>query len=187
MLASLQATVSQATKAFEAFDYARALEVAERSFWQWTDNYLELVKTRAYGDDASSRSAHAALRLALSVYLRLFAPALPFVCEEVWSWWRDGSIHRTQWPTSSEFAGHIGDAAVLEKTAEVLSNVRGAKSTARVSMRTEVELLVVRGSKDQLALVDQADSDLRDAARASVVEYVEGKPGFVVKLADSPS
>jgi valyl-tRNA synthetase len=183
MLASLQATVEQATAAFEAFDYARALEVAERSFWRWTDDYLELVKTRAYGDSASSKSAHAALRLALSVYLRLLAPTLPFVCEEVWSWWREGSVHRAGWPRKAELAAVAGDASVLDVTADVLSEVRGAKSTAKVSMRTEVDLLVVKGPQSRLALVKEADSDLRDAARASVVEYVEGEPGFIVKLA----
>ena len=183
MIASLADTVAAATKAFDAFDYARALEVAERSFWAWTDNYLELAKGRAYGDDDAAASAHAALRKALSVYLRLFAPFLPFVCDEVWSWWQKGSVHREPWPTGAVLASASGDPAVLEAVSEVLSSVRGAKSEAKVSMRTEVELLVVTGTNEHLTLVQQAERDLRDAARAAVVEYVEGEPGFTVKLA----
>ncbi|MDJ0663177.1 MAG: valine--tRNA ligase [Acidimicrobiia bacterium] len=184
MLAALQATVEQATAAFEAFDYARALEVAERSFWQWTDDYLELVKTRAYGDDASSRSAHAALRLALSTYLRLLAPTLPFATEEVWSWWRDGSVHRTSWPQAEEFDGLAGDAAVLEATAQVLSAVRGAKSNAKVSMRTEVELVTVTGSEELFGLLREGENDLLAASRAALIEYVPGEFEVDAKLAD---
>ncbi|HZD22268.1 MAG TPA: valine--tRNA ligase, partial [Acidimicrobiia bacterium] len=108
MLAGLAETVAGATEAFEVYDYARAFEITERSFWNWTDNYLELVKTRAYDGGAAAESAHAALQLALSVYQRLFAPFLPFVAEEVWSWWREGSVHRAVWPTADEFDGLTG-------------------------------------------------------------------------------
>ncbi|MDH3463773.1 MAG: valine--tRNA ligase, partial [Acidimicrobiia bacterium] len=118
MLAGLSETVSLATNAFEKFDYARALEFAETTFWSWTDDYLELVKGRAYGEGAAAASAHAALQLSLSVYLRLFAPFLPFVTEEVWSWWQTGSVHRAPWPTLAEFEGSLGDVEVLRAASE---------------------------------------------------------------------
>ena len=145
MLGRLAAVVEEATAAFEAYDYARALERTEAFFWAFCDDYLELVKSRAYGDptDAGTASARAALAAALSVLLRLLAPILPFVTEEVWSWWRAGSIHAAAWPTVDELGPGAGGVdpttdAVLEVAAEVLGLVRRAKTTAKRSMRAQV-------------------------------------------------
>jgi valyl-tRNA synthetase len=175
MLAALSEVVSQATQAFEAFDYARALEATERSFWAWTDDYLELVKGRAYEGGEAGASAHAALQLALTVYLRLFSPFLPFVTEEVWSWWRQGSVHRAPWPRLDELAGSVGDPSVLEITSEVLSSIRKAKSDARASMRAEVASVSISADPVTIARIRQAEADLKRAARAGELAYSEGE------------
>src|SRR5207253_5190074 len=102
MLAALSETIAEATAAFDTFDYARALARVERFFWVFCDDYVELVKGRAYGSagEAGGRSAAYALRRALSTLLRLLAPFMPYVTEEAWSWWHDGSIHVAAWPLS---------------------------------------------------------------------------------------
>ncbi|MFI6292125.1 valine--tRNA ligase [Nonomuraea sp. NPDC050790] len=162
MLAALDDAVGEAGRAFESYDHTRALEVAERFFWSFCDDYLELVKARAYEGDAS---AVVALRRALETQLRLFAPFLPFVTEEVWSWWQDGSVHRATWPRP---AATGGDPAVLSVASEVLRRVRKAKSEAKLSMRAEVSRLTVTGP--EIALVRLAQDDLCGAG--NVEEFV---------------
>jgi valyl-tRNA synthetase len=185
MLAGLSEVVERATTAFESFDYARALEVAEASFWSWTDDYLELVKGRAYSNGAEAASAHAALQLALSVYLRLFSPFLPFVTEEVWSWWREGSVHRAAWPTHDEFDGLTGDERVLAATSEVLTAVRRAKSDAKTSMRTALASLRVSGAEKDLDAIKAAEGDLLEAARGTSVGYEAGEFAVTAVLKDA--
>jgi valyl-tRNA synthetase len=175
MLASLAGTVTRATESFDAFDYARALEIVERSFWSWTDDYLELVKGRAYEGGAPGASAHAALQLALEVYLRLFAPFLPFVTEEVWSWWRQGSVHRSAWPAVAQLSAHTGDEAIVVLTGAVLSAVRRAKSDAKVSMAADVETVSIKAPAKELDLIREAEGDLKAAARTEKILYSEGE------------
>ena len=142
MLVRLDATVAEATTAFDGFDYARALERAEAFFWWFCDDYVELVKGRAYGGrgDGPAASARAALGIALDALSRLLAPTLPFAAEEAWSWSHDGSIHATSWPVAS---GVTDPGLDLDVVSEVLQQVRRAKTEAKRSQRAEVAAVAV--------------------------------------------
>jgi valyl-tRNA synthetase len=166
MLAELRAVVSSATESFEEFDYSTALEATERFFWSFCDDYLELVKERAYGSqgEAAASSARAALRKALDVQLRLLAPFLPFVTEEVWSWWRSGSIHLAGWPEVAELP-EVGNPLLLEDVAAALMGIRGAKSTAKVSMKTEISRAEFTGPAESLERLREIEADLRAVGR----------------------
>jgi valyl-tRNA synthetase len=187
MLGRLAALVEEATAAFEGYDHARALELAERFFWGFTDDYLELVKSRAYGAHGpeAAGSAIASLRAALSVLLRLFAPFLPYVTEEVWSWWRRGSIHRSAWPSPAELEASTAgaDPSVYEVAAWVLGEIRRAKALAKVSLRTEVERVVVRDTEERLKVLSGVDRDVREAGNVLRIQTVEAaEPSVRVEL-----
>ncbi|NDB19103.1 MAG: valine--tRNA ligase, partial [Actinobacteria bacterium] len=175
LCAQLTELVEESTKAFEDYDYARALELTERFFWMFCDDYIELVKERAYNgapDDAAS--ARSALAATLSVLLRLFAPFLPFVTEEVWSWWRDGSVHRQAWPTVGEFSDAIGDAAVLTDAAALLSLLRKVKSEAKASMKAPIAHAEVTATADQLARIQSVAGDVAAAGAVEQFSWSEG-------------
>jgi valyl-tRNA synthetase len=174
LLAGLRDVIAEATRHFEAYDYSSALEVTEKFFWDFCDDYLELVKERGKSGDTSARAAFV---LALSAQLRLLAPFLPYVTEEVWSWWQEGSIHRAGWPTVDELPDG-GDHSILATAAQVLSGIRGAKSNAKVSQKTEVTSVTVTGPQ---AALDAAQSTLGDIRAAG---NVTGGVTFAAAAAD---
>jgi valyl-tRNA synthetase len=176
MLAQLEAVVADATEAFLGYEYHRGLERTETFFWKFCDDYLELVKVRAYRGGQEGRSAQAALALALSVLLRLFAPIMPFVTEEVWSWWQEGSVHRAPWPVASELrdAAQGADPAVLDVAGAVLGEIRKAKSAEKKSQRHEVLSLVVEDEPEAITRLQQAETDLRHAGVVTDMVTKEG-------------
>ncbi len=178
MLAGLADVVDRATEALESYDHTRALELSETFFWTFCDDYLELVKDRAYaggaagsGADATTTSARAALVLALETMLRLFAPVLPFATEEVWSWWRTGSVHRAPWPTSDALRTAAGDAdpAQLAAAGTALAALRKVKSEAKVSQRTPILRATLVVHEDAVALVEPSLGDVVAAGRVVAI------------------
>jgi valyl-tRNA synthetase len=198
MLERLAAVIGQCTRALDGYDHTGALAAAEEFFWFFCDDYLELVKGRAYGErgEGPGASARAALRLALAVILRLFAPFLPFVTEEVWSWWQHGSVHTAAWPAPGEVTPDPDQAAgpgpalrpspaALAAASGAIAAIRGAKSGARVSMRTPVRTLVVTARRDHLDAVLAVLPDVQAAGRVEHTELRTGdqaEPAYQVTL-----
>ncbi|MEC5198337.1 valyl-tRNA synthetase [Arthrobacter sp. PL16] len=184
LLAQLRTVTEQATAAFEKYDYARALQLTESFFWTFTDDYVELVKDRAYGDsdDAGTRSVQTALATTLDALLRLFAPFLPFATEEVWSWWREGSVHQAAWPSADALTAlpTSADAGVLTSVALALGGIRKAKSEAKVKQRTEVETAVVTAPAAQVERIRAGLADLLAAGNAKDLRLAEGDGALVV-------
>jgi valyl-tRNA synthetase len=186
MLAQLANVVDDVTAAYDDYDHAGALDRTETFFWMFCDDYLELVKTRAYAGGDAAASAARALRLALSTLLRLFAPVLPYVCEEVWSWWQDGSVHRPPWPASGNLRAASGagaDGVVLDVVAEMLGRVRKVKSEAKMSMRAPVARLEVYDSAARLAAVRAGQGDLVSSGSIAELVLTEGGPAVEVTMA----
>ena len=175
MVTALAGVVKSATESFERFDYAHALQMIEEKFWHFCDHYVELVKARSYSetDQAGRASAHAALFWCLKTFLRLLAPFMPYVTEEVWSWrfageGADSLVHSTRWPEVSEVQGVSGDPAALEVATEVVSAIRGTKTSAQKGQRWGVSALTIRARSSDLEVLNTVLDDVLRAG--SVVE-----------------
>ena len=182
MLLALGDAVKAATEAFENYDHTKALETAERFFWTFTDDYLELVKERAYNAEGrysaqAQASAAIALRRALHTMLRLFAPFLPFATDEVWSWWQSdaGSIHRASWPTAEEVTDGLdfGYHGLLELATTAVSGVRKAKSDAKVSMKAPIQSATLQAPAAVLTSMRLIEADLKSIGKISDLAYAE--------------
>ena len=163
LLNKLAQVVESATNSFEKYDYTRALEITETFFWSFTDDYVELVKERTYGNQGedAAKSARAALGLTTHTLLRLFAPFIPFVTEEVWSWWQEGSIHLTTWPQAQEvLTNQAIDVAALNNVTWILGEVRKVKTENKQSMKAEVKSLEVWAKTEVIDQVKAAQKDL---------------------------
>ena len=175
MLQRLNDVISEATTGFESYDYARALERTEAFFWWFCDDYLELVKTRAYDADEFAMSARVALQRALSAMQRLFAPHIPFATEEVWEWWQHGSIHQSSWPTTNDVLSGCALTdnfdQLLDATCTVISAIRRTKTEAKVTQKSVVEHVSVSATSDQIALLKLTLTDVTNAGVAQVIEF----------------
>jgi valyl-tRNA synthetase len=185
LLQRLEKTVAEASAAFESYDYTKALVVTETFFWSFCDDFVELVKNRAYQQDSS---ALATLRRALDVVLALFAPFLPFVTEEVWSHSHDDSIHRSRWPDSDALGVRPeANAAHLDAATTLLHEIRKAKSAAKVSLRTAVSELTVHASADHLHLLRAVIDDIREAGNVTKVSTLPSDNGLRIDVELEPA
>jgi len=180
MLDRLAGVVDEATHAFDGFDYARALERTESFFWWFCDDYVELVKTRAY---QGGLSAVAALRQALATLHCLFAPFMPFVTEEVWSWWQNGSVHQQPWPKMTAVSL---DQAPLLAASEALTAVRRAKTAAKVSQRAAVETATISGPAATLDALRLGAADLTSAGSIASLTYIPTDGPLAVDVVLAP-
>jgi valyl-tRNA synthetase len=169
MLLNLARLVTAATTRLDEYDYTSALSEIEKSFWNFCDDYIELVKARRYGDfgPESASSANGALLVALETYLRLFAPYLPFVTEEVWSWWRTGTVHRAEWPAAGvlERIGIGADPRYYVDAQTVNAEIRREKSLQGMKMKTPVDVAIAADPEtlNSLRLVEREISSANTA------------------------
>jgi valyl-tRNA synthetase len=193
MLTNLAALVAEVTDALEDYDYAKALQRTEAFFWDFCDNYVELVKARRYGvggngdgvpgQGSGQASAYAALATALDTLLRLFAPYLPFATDEVWSWWQEGSVHRAAWPTPAGVLAGLGGQADSEAQrayarAQTLSaEVRRQKAAAKVSQKTRVTSLRWSVPREWTSEIRAVQADVMSALAIDGLDLVEGEAG----------
>ncbi|OZG62973.1 valine--tRNA ligase [Bifidobacterium lemurum] len=177
-MAKLALVVTQATEALNAYEHSKALEVIESFFWQFCDDYIELVKNRAYGtadeqgkapSEAAVKSARTALGLGLDAFARLLAPYLPYASEEVWSWMHEGegSVHRAAWPTAEPYAQAATGVSpeVLAWAGKAVEQLRKIKSEAKVSMKTPILSVALSAAREGVDAIKASMGDIAQAGR----------------------
>ena len=172
MVNELGRVITEATTAYDNFDHARALEVAESFFWTFTDDYLELVKDRAYtGEQADRGSAVTALQLAIDALVRLFAPVIPFATEEVWSWTHEGSVHQAPWPTTQELPDTSDEShrGLLALASEALITIRRSKTDQQVAQK----MPILRATLSAPSLLRHAETDVRAVGKIETATWID--------------
>jgi len=181
--------ITETTASFQTYGYSRALDLTEKFFWSFCDDYLELSKLRTYdiSNPSETISAIKTLEISLSTILKLFAPFLPFVTEEIWSWSHSDSIHTSNWPTAEEVAspvasniGHTSNYQDSEKYIRLISlcsiimeKIRKKKSEANVSIKTPVDKVIITADHETISLISLIQSDLAGAGNVATFTYDE--------------
>jgi valyl-tRNA synthetase len=185
-IAELRPLIERATASFDEFDYAQALMLIEEFFWgDFCDNYLEIAKPRSYDEGVTEGrlSAASTLRLLHRALVRMFAPYLPYLCEEIWHWrysedeGMNNSVHRSPWPSLDEIAAVPAPMNPLthDATAALLASVRKAKAAANLSMKAPVKKVTVTGKPEALDAVKATLDDVRRMLQIEEVEMAEGE------------
>ena len=185
-MAKLALVVRQATEALEAYEHSKALEVIESYFWQFCDDYIELVKNRAYGtpdeqgnvpSEKAVKSARTALGLGLDAFARLLAPYLPYASEEVWSWMHagSGSVHRAAWPVVNPYVEAATGASpeLLTWAGKAVEQLRKIKSEAKVSMKTPILSVALSAAAEGVDAIHAALGDIAQAAESAAEDAPE--------------
>jgi len=173
-LEELNKLVESSTNSFEKYEYSKAKSETEKFFWNlFTGDYLETVKKRVYqGTGDKKLSAQYTLHQSLLTILKLIAPIMPFVTEEIYQTYykkteKTSSIHLTQWP---EAKPSTKQSNIFHTFQNILSKIRQEKSNAKKPMNSEIILTLPKQEKDKIRDLLE---DLKDVTNAN--EIKEGK------------
>jgi valyl-tRNA synthetase len=183
ILARLQTVVRRATGLFQDGEYASAKSEIELFFWNdLADNYLEMAKQRLYDPEHPKyKAARITLYQLILTTIKLFAPFLPFITEEIFQGLfaaeltdnGNQSIHTSSWPS---IAAALDDPEAAEFGASLIaiaSAVRRYKSEHSLPLGRKLNILQIRTATPALAEMLMASiAELASVTRASRVEVV---------------
>ncbi|APR98899.1 valine--tRNA ligase [Wolbachia endosymbiont of Folsomia candida] len=179
ILSKLYKVIERATDNLSQFEYCEALNKVEEFFWKdFCDNYLELVKKRAYGETVSNEanlSAKQSLAYTLNVILRLFAPFMPYVTEEIYhQLYSYNSVHNQgNWPNIEELIYDKHSEEMGDDCVQILNLVRKIKADNNVSVKHLIKKLTIKVNTQENKLDQSAQNDLQTVCNAEVIEWDE--------------
>ncbi|WP_339045250.1 valine--tRNA ligase [Candidatus Mesenet endosymbiont of Agriotes lineatus] len=177
IISHLYKTTKKVTEKFEHFQYCEALDITQRFFWDdLCDNYLEFIKKRAYGKDASREenlSARQSLAYVLNVVLRFFAPFFPYITEEIYhKLYSYNSIHNLgNWPKIEDSLYDAKAEAIGKNCVEILNAVRKLKADSNISVKCSVKKLSIKAKDENFQITQSAEKDLKAVCNAEIIEW----------------
>jgi len=176
LLAKLDATVESVTDRFQAYEFAKARDELRTFFWStFCDDYLEIAKQRL--SDGGDPSTEYALVTAHRTFLKLWAPFLPHITEELWRRLYEGeeSLHTTNWPTPR---GYDADLAAGEATMDVISGLRRYKTENGLALNATLDHAEVYGHIGGFAAA------IEDVMHVGTLQTFDGEPDVTTEISD---
>jgi valyl-tRNA synthetase len=186
ILSELQELIREVTRQFENYEFAKAKNALEHFFWiKFTDNYIELIKGRLYGKDKKKKlSAQFTLYSILSILIKLFAPILPHITEELFRQFSQNSnnpssIHISHWP---EINKELADKKMAESgkiILEIISEIRKLKSEKGIKLYEKIKKLKISVKLQNKAFIEGFSDDLKNISGAEKIELSENETELV--------
>ena len=177
ILNELQKTIQKTTEYFEAYEYSKAKKEIEEFFWNnFSDNYLELVKHRLYGK--TDNGAKNTLYVCLLSILKLYAPIMPFITEEIYQNFKeDISIHKSSWPKVNKSFINKKIEPEADVLIKLISLIRKTKSEKGISLAKPVKKVIVNSKKD----ISKFEKDIKETGKIEELEFKKGS-GLKIKV-----
>ena len=193
LLSQLARTIAFVTKELDGYEYATARAEIERFFWSdLCDNYLELAKARLYGEPGPARSAAQwTLYQTLLTVLKLLAPHLPYITEEIYQglfrqWESATSIHLSSWPAEQPLWMDTPSEEAGKALLDILRQVRRYKAEYGLSVGAELASLCIHIAPEQRATIEQMLVDIKSATRATTIIIENGESLTPVEVIRTP-
>ena len=178
VLSKLNRIIDESTKDLEKYEYHKLKMLISSFFWStFSDNYLEIIKDRLYNPDRrgkeSRKSAQYTLYHSLLSILKLYAPIMPFITEEIYLSYYEGkektkSIHISDWPKADKKMIDNKIEKIGDKAVKIISDVRKFKSENNKSLKAEIILTLDK--KDQKDFKNLLN-DLKAVTNAKEIKF----------------
>ncbi len=175
LLSKLMKLVRFSTERFKVCEYGRAKLETEIFFWhEFADNYLEMVKYRLY--EGSDQSAKYTLYISLLTLLKLFAPIIPHITEEIYQIYfrnreKEISIHISKWPEVDEQLINEEAEEIGEMAKEIISALRQYKSSRKLALNTELKKITIECDEEAKRKIQQVAPDIKGTMKVKEIEF----------------
>ncbi len=195
ILNRLNEVVDTVTKGYDGLLLHEAMSAAIAFYWhEFADFYIENVKHRVYSNEKkmedSKNAALYTLKYVLETSLQMFAPVIPFVCEEINAMFNKGSIFEQRFPEYRKLAGPSDytiygmiqkSGVIIDYTAvgallnDVIGIVRKEKSSKKLALNKEISSININVPEEYYSAVLDSADELKSICKAQSIKVSKNK------------